>query len=380
MTDKEYLRAARYTVAVLRAMTEGTEAPPKPEEIPWADVYNVSNAHSLASAVFKYAEQHIRASASQELLAVWLKQRQIEFAKNIRQTDEFRRVTALFSENAVRFLPLKGFLLKKLWPSPELRTMADMDMLVAAEDFERASQLLVGYGYVPEKHSNYEVHTSFDKPPFLHVELHRMLYSGSDYSFDEAIPRDDNPYWYLMRDVDFFAFNIKHAMNHYEKGGCGIRAVLDHFLYRRANPSLATSPALREKLSNDGSAEFAAMLDMLSDMWFAGKEPEAELSEFELYTATGGTYGTVSNMMYLGMQKKGRTKQILTRIFPPPAVIMKRYKWVKRVPLLLPIGYIWRIAESSFNGTVGRYLRAVRSADERREDENKENGDNGNGN
>ena len=67
----------------------------------------------------------------------------------------------------------------------------------------------------------------------------------------------DNPYWYVMEDSDFFAFILRHAKKHYTHGGCGIRAILDIFLYMRKNTELVTS----EEFIEDGIPHVRMALD-----------------------------------------------------------------------------------------------------------------------
>ena len=371
MTDKEYLKASEYIIGALRTMIDGSPLPEKPADTSFEMIYRFAKHHSLASTVYHYIENEVKKEASPSLVAVWQKERDVDFVKNLKQTDEFRRVTELFTKEKVSFLPLKGLIMKTLYPRPELRTMADMDIFVSVPQAERARELLIGMGYVCERDPDLEeIHDSLKKPPFVNIELHKLLYKGSEFSFSDCKPKEDNPYWYVMEDDDFFSFLLRHARKHYNNGGCGIRAVLDIFLYKRAKPNLAESVAFMDKLKKNGLYEFYITISALGDMWFLGKEPETDISEFELYTVTGGTYGTLVNRA--GFER--RFKYILSRIFPSPIVIKKRYRWVKRCVILLPVGYIVRIVQSIFNGRVKSHVDAISESNKREKEKNSKNG------
>lgn len=374
MTDKEYIVTADYILGVLRAMIDGSPLPEKPLDVSFRMIYSLSKHHSLASTIYHYIENEVKKEGDTALIAAWQKERDVDFVKNLKQKDEFRRITELFTDEKISFLPLKGFLMKALYPRPELRTMADMDIFVSEEHIERAINLLLDRGYVCEHEIDDEgVHEALAKPPFINVELHRHLYQGSDFSFSDAKPKEDNPYWYLMEDSDFFAFILRHSKKHYTHGGCGMRAVLDIFLYKRKNPELITSEDFINKLKENDLYEFYVTISALADKWFLGKEPETDISEFEIYTVTGGTYGTLANSMGFGMKEHGRFRYVFGRIFPSPKLIMQRYKWVRKCVILLPVGYIVRIVQSIFNGRAKSHVDAI-SESNKREKKNNKNG------
>ena len=194
MTDKEYLKASEYIIGALRTMIDGSPLPEKPADTSFEMIYRLAKHHSLASTVYHYIENEVKKEASPSLVAVWQKERDVDFVKNLKQTDEFRRVTELFTKEKVSFLPLKGLIMKTLYPRPELRTMADMDIFVSVPQAERARELLLGIGYICEHEPDLEdVHDSLAKPPFINIELHKRLYKGSEFSFSDCKSKEDNP-------------------------------------------------------------------------------------------------------------------------------------------------------------------------------------------
>jgi hypothetical protein len=76
---------------------------------------------------------------------------------------ELAEILALFAQNNLPLLPLKGAVLTStLYPDPGLRPMADLDLLIHPADLAPATQLLAQLGYRPEV--AHWKHTEFVKP------------------------------------------------------------------------------------------------------------------------------------------------------------------------------------------------------------------------
>ena len=63
----------------------------------------------------------------------------------------------LFEENNIEYLPLKGTLLKHLYPKTEMRSMGDADVLIRLEQYEAIKPLLLGLGYEEILESDHEL-------------------------------------------------------------------------------------------------------------------------------------------------------------------------------------------------------------------------------
>lgn len=370
MTDTEYIKIGRFTALALKSGISGENLPEKPADISWGQVYSFSKSHSLSNMVFSSYESEIKKDAPEELVQLWERETHVLFAKHTTQKNEFSRVTSEFTKQGIDFLPLKGFLMKALYPRPEFRTMSDLDFLIREGDVGRAGETVKSMGYKGVSEDEDNVHDTFQKPPFMDIELHRKLFADSEYSFDDAVLKEGESHWYLMTDEDFLCFILRHSKKHYEQGGCGMRAVLDHYLLLKKYPKVFLSPEFEERLRKAGLYDFNNLISSLAFLWFEGIEPEGDISGFEVYTLTGGTYGTYANAALTGMKKKGKFGYVLERVFPSPSLIKKRYKWVRKCPILLPVGYVVRIFSSIIFGDALAYIRAIKHGKKRMNDEN----------
>ena len=77
------------------------------------------------------------------------------------------------NNNGVKCMPLKGSILKYLYPSPELRTMSDLDILYETKKSKQLRNILKSFGYKCEKKGGKD--DEYFKPPFMNLEMHRIM-------------------------------------------------------------------------------------------------------------------------------------------------------------------------------------------------------------
>ena len=91
---------------------------------------------------------------------------------SMRQIDAFNRLCRIFCENEIDYMPLKGCVLKELYPSDELRSMGDIDILIRTEQYGRIRSLMLAEGFQEGAESDHEYHWSSSS---AHIELHKRL-------------------------------------------------------------------------------------------------------------------------------------------------------------------------------------------------------------
>ena len=365
MTKEQILAATEYTATLLLSLHHGEEPLSLPEGITFADVCRVSSKHSLAPAAYAALGNLIGESDLPDTLRkLWARELDMAMIQQVHHTTAFATLTSAFTEAQIPFLPIKGFIIKALWKRPELRTMADMDVVVSPEDFDRAGDILLSLGYTAGHED--DIHTlSYTKGKFIHVELHKMLYDGATQSFGDWTPKADNPYWYEMSYPDLVSFLLRHAYKHYESGGCGLRTVFDLYLLFERYGSPETIPGFMDRLDREGLGEFTEIILLLIERWFMNI-PHPEVEEAAMYIATGGVYGTFENGLSYSIKKRGgKLRHLLHRIFPPYKEIAARYKWVAKCPILLPIAYVVRIFTAIFDRRSYHELERVRGNNEK---------------
>ena len=360
----------RYITKLIRSLHYGEPMPKKPDELTWRDIFTHAYTHSVAGTIWNVVEEAVTsADEDTELIRRWSRERDLDFVKGMHQTRTFNELKRLFVENGIDFLPLKGLIIRELWVRPEYRTMSDLDILVRQEQLDEARALIESLGFKNE-HTD-EVHDDYVKPPYLTIELHRILERGSTFRFDDAHPSTHTPHLYEMTNEDFFTFILSHMFKHYTKGGCGIRSIFDLRLYLEAYGDKLDMPLLEKKLAERELLDFYKKMLALSEFWYGDgtMQPTDEIYSEEYFISGGATYGTTSNKVRYEARTKGKFAYIWSRAFPPFADMITVYPWLERMPVFLPIAWVMRWFSALFDGRLKKEASAITTAEWKKNDE-----------
>ena len=358
MNYSEQLRSARFVAAAFSSQLNNAPLPTRDADLSWISILNMARAHSVLGIVFSAYESVLVNEIPKSVYDACAKEVSILGAKHLKQRAEFFAVTERFTSEKIYFMPLKGFIIKSLYPSSELRAMNDIDILVFKDSFKKAKDALISMGYTAAETSY--VHDNFLKPPFIEIELHKMLaVDWEDFSLADSLPSKNNEYWRLLSDEDLFVFVLKHSAKHDSSGGCGMKAVFDFSLLKAHVLEKTDKKSLEKRVIKEGLWEFYSALSYLEDLWLFGGKERPELSVFEIYTVSGGAYGTRSNGISKTI-KGGKLRFFLSRLFPSYSNMKKAFPVLKKCPILLPVLYPWRIVRGVFRGSHKRDLDAIR--------------------
>ena len=286
------------------------------------------------------------------------------------QRQIFETVSAAFDEKKIPYLPLKGLVIRPLYPEPWMRSAGDLDILVKQEDLERASEVLTLLGGVPtdkeEKH---------DRPFFfatgVMLELHYRLLederaNGAKDALDEIWEHTERPsenrFEYRMEDAWFYYYHLVHAAKHLEEGTCGIRPFLDLWVINR---NTSFDPAARRSLlEKNRLLPFAEAAEKLSEVWLSGKAPDEWTQSLEAFLLAGGTFGTMATKRSMTTSGKGgKLRYYLKKIFLPASVLKKRYPILEKHPFLLPLMQVKRWFHFLFCGGIQNDQAQKKEAD-----------------
>lgn len=281
--------------------------------------------------------------------SIWMSEQQVFVLDQVR---------AAFNHSQIPFIPLKGSVLRTLYPQGWMRNSCDIDVLVRECDMERAGAALLELGC--QKSPQATSHDiSFTAGP-VHVELHHSLMGELRIPrmaavlaevWERAYIRDGSEY--AMEEEMFFFYHIAHMVKHFRYGGCGIRSFMDLWiLNHRVSFDRDRRAALLER---GGILTFAEAACQLSEHWFSDTG-DAGPAGMEAFVLTGGAYGTVANSLIVQKTLRGgKWRQILSRIFVSPAHLKRRYPAVERHPGLWPVYQVVRWIQALTHK--GRYAR-----------------------
>ena len=278
--------------------------------------------------------------------------------KTIVQELELKIIEKEFSKEEICFLPLKGAVLKNLYPKPEYRNMSDIDILVKEDDSKKAGDVLKKIGYTADTQN--WVHNTYNKKPFMHVEIHRALFSetinNADYYDDlwdsPRVYHDDNDkYHYYLKDEDFYIYMVFHAYKHFLTGGTGLRTIIDEYIYLNDKKALDFT-YINQELEIIGLLTFNNILKDCVDYIFyrVEKSNKNDVIDFIDFVIDSGVYGTSLNSVTSGVIENGtKNKFIFRRLFPTFKDMKLRYPILGKAAILLPWFYFTRLLKGLFN-------------------------------
>ena len=268
----------------------------------------------------------------------------------MRMTGQIRavdRVLAAFEREGIDYLPLKGCSLYNLYPKPELRIMADADVLIREEQREKIVPVMKSLGFKAAEESDHELNFESDA---LYMELHKRVVPTYDEDFYAYFgdgwekARHTAGCRYDLSPEDAYIYLFTHFAKHYRDGGVGVRQALDLWVYRRANPQL-NMEYISDELTILHLDRFHENMVCLLRYWFEDGEGN-ETSEFlGEYIFKSGVWGDVQSH-YLAQEAKvqknassfaaGKLKSILRVIFPSREYAQVTYPILRKWPVLLP--------------------------------------------
>lgn len=360
--------------SIIRSEIFGHEVKsPFEEELPediYKKLYLLSAKHDLA---------HIAASAlskagrlgDDEISRQFRKQLMLSVYRAEQQGYALEQTSEILSKAEIPHIPLKGSVIRKLYPEPWMRTSCDIDVLVHPEDLDGAMQALCSGGFVHLQDSA-EHDYSLAAPNDVHLELHFVLMTHGYWAaadkllgtvWEYAVPDKRGHNCYCMANEMFMFYHIAHMAKHFVHGGCGIRPLIDLQLLREKMP--CDMDKLNDMLNEATLAEFYQSAFVLCGVWFEDSSHTERTREMEQYILSGGVYGTASNAAMIKAAKGERTSETFLKLmFLPRKNLEIIYPRLKKYPALFPFYQMkrWlRIFDSKKRKKV-QHLTAARNA------------------
>lgn len=346
-----------YLIRLLSSVMEAAQPPNPPEEMDWEKLYRLSARHGVSNIVW-YGLKKLGhdSQPTQKVMVKFRNDYNKAAGKEAMQHIMLEKVLKTFEEHQIPCMPLKGCLLKHLYPHPNMRLMADVDILFKDEQTEQVEKLLLELGFILEhkggKHDNYF------KKPFIKIEMHRMLMPKdspcSDYFskvWDRAGLEDGCEYIYQLSHEDFFVYIMMHLTRHYTNGGTGIRSIMDIWLYNSRYKNEMDWEYIETELEKIKLLEFAKNILGLSEVWFGNAESNEIFDEMTDYIFSSGVYGIKKNAAASSMNtytSKSRSiwwakyRYYLNLFFPGLEHMKIQYPFLSKLLFLLPVCWMFR--------------------------------------
>ncbi len=366
-----------YLLELLRAAVNETVPENPPVGLDWKVLYALADYHSVAgTAYYGILRLPEEGRPQSDILIQFQKASQLVLGRETMQHFEVQRLLDDFEEAGIVSVPLKGWLLKRYYPRPDMRSMSDVDILIRPEDMDKILDIMKKYGFELERRG--ENHDGYRKHPHLYVEIHQALFpSNSPYQpyfksiMENVHPAEGKKYESRMTWEYFYFHLIAHLAKHFNHGGTGLRSFMDIYIFREKFRGRMDEALRKKLLEESGLDKFAGVVEEMSYAMFAEGLEEEERNRYETlneFVFRTGTYGTKETEVAESLMEcsKHRGKYLFFRFFPGLKMMRLQYPILEKAPVLLPLFWIVRGFRSVFlrRSRLALELRTVKEADE----------------
>lgn len=350
------LQAGYYLIELLSAVLDQRTPKRKPDGVELEQIYRMSKRHCVDVMALRGVE------LSSEVLPNALDQkwqiRQTQSAlQSLIQAEEKNNIIQEFVARGIKVLPLKGCIMKGLYPKDEYRQMSDLDFLIDPEMEVQARDVMNNLGYETKRWKK-DHHDSYLKKPWMNVELHIDLPSIEGFShkgyfdniWDRVIDDETRKGVYKMTWEDFYIFMVQHLARHFYYSGIGIRFIMDIYIFLKEKRQVLDFVYLNRELDKLNLRKFNEDIVKIAKKWFGAVATDT-YTDIEEMIILSGVYGT-SNQRDMRTLEKLSTKyhsaglakivHISRWIFPEYGFMCNQYSFLERMPILLPFFWLHR--------------------------------------
>ena len=347
-------------------------------------IYYIAKKHNLVS-IMAQAMEKLGFESDSDIWKRWLKEKNQLIYKSVLMDVEREAIQDFFEKNNIWYMLLKGMVIRKYYPAPELREMADNDILFDNKYSKEVYDFMTARGYQSDDY-NKGYHDEYLKPPAYNFEMHRQLVSSKErpkwYEYYKDVKsiliKDTNENretaansesnntsnQFYFSDNDFYVYFIVHTYKHFLNSGMGLRTVLDVYLYVSNLQEKLDFDYIEEQLKKLDAYDFEQTFRSIAFKMFDENLEDRkwwdlfDVKEQEMlsYVLDAGTYGNLENsvahkMGYTKGEKKktsDKAKYIFRRLFPSMDTIEEFFPFFYKHKWAIPFLYIYRIGKIPF--------------------------------
>ena len=252
-------------------------------------IYYIAKKHNLVS-IMAQAMEKLGFESDSDIWKRWLKEKNQLIYKSVLMDVEREAIQDFCEKNNIWYMLLKGMVIRKYYPAPELREMADNDILFDNKYSKEVYDFMTARGYKSDDY-NKGYHDEYLKPPAYNFEMHRQLVSSKErpkwyeyYKDVKSILINDanGKNQFYFSDNDFYVYFIVHTYKHFLNSGMGLRTVLDVYLYLNNLQDKLDFDYIEEQLKKLDAYDFEQTFRSLAFKMFGENAKEGNAAADEL--------------------------------------------------------------------------------------------------
>lgn len=271
---------------------------------------------------------------------------------------EMRQVLLRFEQNQCFCTPLSGYVMRALYPRPDMRYAASIDFLIHEDDKVKIHQIMVSLGYSLIRSTDTAL--SYFKEPNMTIDLLTSLVPPNNeyYNYFDGIVQNNLHiekglrYIHTLSKDDYYIYMVTYLAHKYAAGGSGICSILDIWIYlKRYNPIL-NREFIASELNKLNLGLFSFYIEELAWIWFGGGVTFSNQSLYEemeqhIFSCGVGTHFDIGEPA-TNLPSSSLTNSIPTdermKLFPELEFMADRYPILQKMPFLLPIFWLVRLS------------------------------------
>ena len=239
----------------------------------WEEIYRISEEQNISNLTFYGIEKLNNIKIDEYLYDRWLQDREEYIINDIKQQEEGKLIIRKLNENNIDHAISKGYLIKDIYPTTDMRTMGDIDFLIKPKDRKKVKDIMESLGY-NLKILNRFSEDSYIKSPIYHIEMHTHLLAKNSIYYHyynniwkNLILKEKNTYIFSLE--DFYIYMIIHFAKHYLYAGAGIRNIIDIYLYNQKYNNELNKKYIKNELKELDLEEFEQdILNLIDSLLF----------------------------------------------------------------------------------------------------------------
>lgn len=268
---------------------------------------------------------------------------------------EYYDISDKLKAAGIRHLPLKGIVLKDLYPAVGLREMSDIDIWFDASRAGDVKSIMTESGY-SVKHFDKSKHDVYTKPPIYCVEMHRQpidvkaVPESLDY-YEKQWARlirecGDDVYQLKQSREDIYIYVVTHAYKHYVISGIGVRVLIDIYVMLCDWGDNLDFSYIEEECGKLGISDFESLVRRLSRNLFdrdnLSQDEKDRLDEF----VRSSVHGNIKTYYVRAIGKsKSRASYVLSR-FKTSESQLQNHPVLQRHKILRPFAFPVRLTDA----------------------------------
>ena len=322
-----------------------------PEGLDYKQFHRLCMAHSMSNVVLA-ALGKVKDALMPEFLASLQRSAHRHIMQDVQSEYDKQEFLSAMEERGLKHMPLKGYHLKKLYPSTDMRYASDCDVLIDVAQLKEVRALVDELGLETKRHDEHHdiVYYPATKTIF---ELHKCIFVGPlekyfGVGFERAHLKEGMKAFYEMSPEDFYTSILGHSAYHFaESAGVGIRHLTDVYLYKKAYK--LDYEYLDAELEKCGLRQFKDEFEKLSDYFFEDAEGDEFTQKLAKHILESSLLGNEDKKSASDVaantgdgDNKAKRKSIWRKIFLPVEQMKFSYPVLKKAIWLLPLFHVVR--------------------------------------